>query len=535
MSKYIVKLIIYLAFLLEDSKSYLNLKRFFYRLMSDEKYRPKLYFDIVMIFLVIASVTLLLYGVKNELTPLFITFEYFVVGVFILEYLIRFWVYSDSRKIVIEEIERVNSLSLEPKLFRILKLIFKDKFRYISSPIAIIDLLAILPTFRGLRILRLFLLFRLFKLFRYSRSIGEFLKVLLQKKFEIFTLSILVGFVVLTSSVGIYLFESDLKESQIDTFFDAIYWALVTISTVGYGDISPVTVEGRAIAMVLILFGIALISFSTSIVTSAFSEKLEELKLNRVKAEIEKMRDFIVICGFGRAGQIMAKKLTESNDKFVVVDIDREKIELAKSRGFLAVESDAKKSLTLSELGVGSGASKILSLTNDDRVNIYITLSARALDRDIYIISRVSKREREKKFFLAGANRVIYPFELSALIATEYVGQPVAFEAIYGLVNRVKGFTLEDIEILEGSFLDGERVENIDFEKFKVILFGVIRKNILNLEFENYFDLRENYFIFNPEGSLTLKSKDSLALFGDRVSIFHLRAKIEESAIGNVR
>ncbi len=90
------------------------------------------------------------------------------------------------------------------------------------------------------------------------------------------------------------------KTGDINSLFDAIYWALITISTVGYGDISPKTPEGRIVSMIIIISGIAMISFVTSVIVSAFSEKLDELKENRIIEKINKSKEFIIICGLDR-------------------------------------------------------------------------------------------------------------------------------------------------------------------------------------------------------------------------------------------
>lgn len=535
MIKKISNWLIYLAYYLEDSKRYKRYKEFFSDILNNQKYIGKVYFDFFMIFLVLLSVGILVYDVKNPLGEEWFYVESAILIVFLIEYLLRVWVYDNSREIIIKHNEEANFLGVDFNFKKAIKEVVSKKFDYISSPLAIIDLLAILPSFRGLRILRLFLLFRLFKLFRYARSVNEFVKVLFDKKFEFLTLGLLVSFTVTISSVAIYIFEADLKDSQIDTFFDAIYWSLVTISTVGYGDISPITSEGRFIAIILIISGIGVISFSTSIVASAFAEKLHELKENRVRAEVEKIQNYIIICGFGRVGQIMAKKFYEAGDKFVIVDSDSEKIELAKARGFLALEADAKKSFVLHELGVGNGAKMVLCLTNDDMVNVYITLSARALDKEIEIISRVSSKSSEKKFFLAGANRVIYPFEITALAAVEYTGQSVAFEAIHEIVSGTKRVLVEDIEIKKGSFLDNIRVGEVDFDRYRVILFGILRKDGFNLDLDldmgYYFDLTSKRFIFNPKSNFLLKSGDSLVVFGNQLSISHLKTKMEKSSL----
>ncbi len=161
------------------------------------------YFDAIMIVLVIVSVSLLIYQIKQDLGWFGNAFEIFIVTVFITEYLLRAWVYNNSRAIIIEHFERAEFMHTNFRIAPALREVINQKWRYASSPLAIIDLLAILPSFRGVRVLRIFLLFRLFKLFRYASSVNEFAKVLAEKRFELATLGLFAGFIVITSSTAI--------------------------------------------------------------------------------------------------------------------------------------------------------------------------------------------------------------------------------------------------------------------------------------------------------------------------------------------
>jgi len=134
-------------------------------------------------------------------------------------------------------------------------------------------------------------------------------------------------FILMVGSSAIYLFESPESGGQIDGFFEGIYWALVTLSTVGYGDITPHTPEGRFVTMVLIISGIGVISFFTSIVVSAFQEKLGEVHDRQVASLLQKKKDYVVICGFGRVGQVVAEYLHRDRQQFVVIDVERERVE----------------------------------------------------------------------------------------------------------------------------------------------------------------------------------------------------------------
>jgi len=248
----LVKALVAFAFYLDSNQTYKKVKRFFWRLMNDDSFIYKRIFDFFMFFLVLISVGILIYDIKNKVHPILEDFDfYFVTSIFLIEYIIRLWVYNDIHKIIIQEYEEASFLGRNFRLGKVIKEILLKKWEYIRSPFAIIDLLAILPGYRPLRIFRIFVIFRLFKLLRYTKSINTFIEVLANKKFELFILLIAVGFVTFIGGAVIYVFEAH-ANPKIANFFDAIYWSLITISTVGYGDITPVTHEGRVLTMVLI-------------------------------------------------------------------------------------------------------------------------------------------------------------------------------------------------------------------------------------------------------------------------------------------
>jgi len=302
------------------SERYRRLKSATYDLLENPKAPIRPYFDIFMIGVVLASVWMLIYEVKHDLGWVGVVFEPLVVVVFVVEYLLRFWIFNDSHKVIITRYERAEFINEPFRLWPALGQALKDKLRYIIQPLSIIDLLAIIPSYRPLRFLRIFLLFRIFKLFRYTRSISEFVKVLSEKRIELLTLFIFMAFITFTAATAMYFFETDGAGHQISGFFDSVYWALVTMSTVGYGDITPQTNEGRIVAIVLIIAGLGVISFFTSIIVSAFGEKIHEIRAHRAYAEVERNRVDTLVCGFGRVGQVVAERLARDNRAFVVVD-----------------------------------------------------------------------------------------------------------------------------------------------------------------------------------------------------------------------
>jgi voltage-gated potassium channel len=498
------------AYLMEGSARYSKYKEFFRSFLVYERSRVKYYFDLFMIGLVLGSVFFLLYSVKHGTTPAIDVFETVALIVFILEYCARVWVHSDVRRIVIAAYETAQEHEVPFSPGQTLWAVIRDKLDYMTTPIAIIDLLAILPAYRPLRILRLFLLF---KLLRYTRNIHSFVYVLTEKRFELGTLAIFFGFILLISSSAIYFFEARTNPG-IGNFFDAVYWSAVTASTVGYGDIVPKSVPGMVIAMALIVLGVSVLAFLTSIIVSAFSEKLDELKENRVLAEIEKMHHYILICGYGRVGEVTAKMLHDDNERLVIVDNNPEKVALAKSRGFTGICGDASKSNFLQELGVGDNATAVVCSTGSDAMNIFITLTARGLSKTVQIISRVEKKSNRKKFFLAGADYAFSPYEVIGVMGVEYVSRPIAYEALDGMLSGNRGVLFESFRVFANSRIAGGKVEELELARRKVILFGVLRKTNEQTPGITSYPIDGQLFYFNPPDSFVLQEDDRLILMG---------------------
>ncbi|GAB6044575.1 hypothetical protein JCM11957_01730 [Caminibacter profundus] len=499
--------------------------------MNDDSFPPKKIFDFFMFFLVLISVGILLYDIKNKVYPILEDFDfYFVTTVFAIEYLIRLWVYNDIHQIIIQEYEEASFLGREFNLKKVFKEIIHKKLEYIKSPFAIIDLLAILPGYRPLRIFRIFVIFRLFKLLRYTKSINTFIEVLANKKFELFILLIAVGFVTFIGGAIIYVFEAH-ANPKIENLFDAIYWSLITISTVGYGDITPVTDEGKVLTMILIIFGIGFISFATSIIASAFTEKLEELKAERVVRTIKGMNDVYLICGFSNEAEIICERFFKENQNFVVVDMDGERVSKATTKGYIAIKGDITQKDFLETLDFEK-ISKVFVLTNNDISNSFMILSIKAYckDNSVKIIALANDENNVSKMQKAGANYVVIPTTITSLLMAEYIRNPITFEVIDAILTEKRNAVIDEIVVIKNSILDGKLVGEIDFDKYKLILFGVLKKKGSSMLNET-LEIEQGHFYFNPPFDLRLEAGDILVVMGYSVSVNYFKYLVERSSI----
>ncbi|MEI7839294.1 MAG: NAD-binding protein [Methylococcaceae bacterium] len=524
-------MIVKFAYFLKASLRYQNTKLFFYNLLENPESRHKGYVDFFIISMVLFSVFFLIHEIDNKTDELSETFEQAILVVFTIEYLLRVWLASDCHQIILKQYEKAQYLNIPFPAGQALGAVIKAKIDYMLTPLALIDLLAILPSFRAFRFLRIFMVFRLLKLFRHFHSIKVFINVLTSKRFELYTLAIFVGFLIFIGSVAIYLFESHTEGGQIKNLFDGVYWSIVTLSTVGYGDIAPHTTGGRLVAIVLIFSGLGVISFFTSIMVSGFSEKMYDLRENRTYAEIEKYENFVIVCGFGRVGQHIAKQLVKDKLTFVIIDALEANIVRAKEWGYTAIYADASKNGVLNSAGINNGASSVLCVTDDDVINVYITLTARNLNSQVNIISRANNVDNVKKLYQAGASNVIRPFEIAGMVVAEYVGQPVAFEAILGIINAKSDIVMETLQVYLGSYLEGAEILDIDFSRRKLILLGVISANPEHRIHKNSYAIKNQHFYFNPPNHFLLRANDLLVVLGRSMSIEHFRHQIEKSRI----
>ena len=184
--------------------------------------------------------------------------EFFCVGIFTLEYILRIF-------------------------------IAKNKIKFIFSFFGIIDFLAILPFYlsfgidlRSIRAFRLFRLFRLFKLVRYNSAIKKFSKALKNAKEELLLFVFVTVIILYLSAVGIYYFENKVQPENFSSVFDSLWWAVATLTTVGYGDVYPITIGGKIFTFIMLIIGLGIIAIPAGIISSALTEATKKIKIKNL-------------------------------------------------------------------------------------------------------------------------------------------------------------------------------------------------------------------------------------------------------------
>ncbi len=506
-------LILKLAKKLYHSSRYRRFKATVRALLTDTSNPYKRYVDVFIIFLIVTSVIILVYEVRHPVPEWMDFYDIYVVSfIFVVEYLARLWIQDDISERIVREYHDAKFLERPFSLKRPLKAAILSKLRYMVTPAAIVDLMAIFPAYRPLRVLRIFILFRVFKILRYTKSINQFVEVLKNKKFELYTLLFLVAFVVMTAGIAIYVFEAHVNDN-IDNLFDAIYWALVTISTVGYGDISPVTSEGRAVSIVIIVSGIAMISFATSVIVSAFSEKLDEIKENRIVEQINKHDHFLIICGFGHLTKMFLRQAPERFTRYIILDPDEERVEQARKEGYNAIKEDASRSEVLSRFNLEKNNVTLLAVTGSDVENIYITLTAKSIARHVKVIARASSREMVPKFLHAGADDILLPHEVVNNMIHIAITQPVMYKALHAVLTGHDVARIYEIVADRYDRMEGVTLGLLDFRRFKMIFLGI---------------WRGGRFVFNPPKTTAIERHDVILVIAKEVSMEYFDEVMKE-------
>ena len=507
------KILLSIALYLQRSKHYKSTKFFIYNLFNDPNNPYKKYVDITIIFLIVTSVFILIYEVKHRVPFWLDIYDIYVVSfIFSIEYLLRLWVHNDISAPIVKEYKESQFLQRPFRAKQILKEGVLEKVRYMFTPSALIDLLAIFPAYRPLRVLRIFVLFRVLKLLRYTKSINQFMEVLSNKKFELLTLLFLLFFVVMTAGIAIYVMEEE-QNPNIDSLFDALYWALVTISTVGYGDISPVTPQGRSISILVIVLGIAMISFATSVIVSAFSEKLSELKENRIVEQVNKSKSFLLICGYGQMTKMFLRQHGDAYENYIILENTLERMEQARKDGYDTIHEDASRYETLSKFNAKHCEITILCLTSSDVENIYITLNAKSISKNIKVIARANDSSMISKFKHAGADHILMPNRVANSMIHTAITQPTMYKAIHAILTGKSVAQMDEIRAYEYESIVGKSIDALDFKGTKLLFMGI---------------QRGEHFIFNPLHSETIRPNDILLVMGKQISLDYFKSRYKE-------
>jgi len=232
-------------------------------------------------------------------------------------------------------------------------------------------------------------------------------------------------------------------------WIDAIYMTVITITTVGFAEVSPLDTPSKIFTIFLILASVVIVGYAIAIITEYILSKnnFEDIKQRKMQKKIDAMSDHIIICGYGRNGKQAAKKLRAYNKPYVVIERDKELIEKCQEDNIPFVYGNANEDETLFEAGIEK-ANTLISALPSDADNLFVVLSARQINKTMTIISRASQETSYNKLKLAGANNVILPDRIGGDHMASLVVIPDLVEFIdnLGIVGE-RNINIEEVKV----------------------------------------------------------------------------------------
>lgn len=287
--------------------------------------------------------------------------------------------------------------------------------------------------------------------------------------------------------------------------FDSIYMTVITLATVGYGEVHEVSRAGRVYTMFLIFIGGG---FCVYVAGAAVQFMVEGqiravLGRRRLDRKIRRLKNHHIICGYGRIGRVLCRKLrSKPLLGLVVIEKDREAVPIMDEDGILYICGDASAEANLIRAGIQRARCLVAALATDIN-NVYLVLTARQLNPDLYIMARAGSEEAKSKLKAAGANKVESPYDMGAASMAQRILRPTVTNFLdLALARRNKDIQMEEIPVSDDSSLIGVMLKDSGIRQNYNLIIIAIKKSDGNM-------------LFNPPFDATINSGDTLIAVGE--------------------
>jgi voltage-gated potassium channel len=286
-------------------------------------------------------------------------------------------------------------------------------------------------------------------------------------------------------------------------FWDAFYMTVITVTTVGYREIHPMSRVGEVFTSVLLLVGVGTAFYTFTLAATIVVEGGLQKRLGRrrVAHMIDDLEQHFIVCGFGRIGTVIAEEFTQQQIPFVLVERDPERVQQALERGLLVVEADASNEDTLRKLHI-ERARGLVAAVGTDAENVYAVLTARVLAPSLFIVGRAETEDAERKLRRAGADRVVSPYAIGAQQMAQTALRPAVVDFVK-LATQAGNLDLamEQVVVTASSALVGQSLIASNLrQRFGVIVVGIQRT--------------DGRMEFNPAPDEGIQAGDQLVVLG---------------------
>ena len=320
-----------------------------------------------------------------------------------------------------------------------------------------------------------------------------------------YSLSMLIGIIAL-GTCGYYFVEHM-------PLFEAFYMTIITLSTVGFAEVIPLSQVGRAMTVIIIILGISVGAYTIGVLVRALVEG-ELVKIfgrRKMQKQVSGLKNHFIICGFGRIGRIVCSELNADNIDFLVIEQDPSVIEYIQTQKYLYLDMDATSEEALMQAGIME-AKGIVTAVNSDANNVFITMTAKSLRPDVFVLARASEEKNEGKLFRAGATRVVSPYLIGGRRIAQMLKKPTVVDFIdIAMMGSHLGLMMEEATIGNKSSLIGKTLIDSHLRKD----YGVIIVAIKKLSGD---------MVFNPTFSEKLEAGDVIVVIGKKEDLKRMDA-----------
>lgn len=319
--------------------------------------------------------------------------------------------------------------------------------------------------------------------------------------FALLAVAIAIGF----GAAGFYLIEGW-------SLLDSLYVAAQTVTTVGYGDLTPATRNGRVFSTIFMLAGVGVVLYALTTTVQAIvqSELVATFGQRRQSRKMSKLRNHFIICGAGRVGSHLVRGLLGSGETFIVIERDPQRVAELTDLGVMVLIRDATLEESLREAGV-EYARGLAACLPDDADNVYVVLTARDLNPLMHIVARAAEEQAEPKLIRAGANRVVAPTIIGGHRMAMALTKPAVDDFIGSITANKLELAFEQLEVEPSSNLVGQKLSETNIRSELDIVVVSIRRS-------------DGHILFNPSGDAIVKSGDILIAIGHAESLMKLTA-----------
>jgi voltage-gated potassium channel len=296
---------------------------------------------------------------------------------------------------------------------------------------------------------------------------------------------------------------------------DSLYMTITTISTVGYMEIHPLSRAGRLFTMLLVVSGITVLFYTVGKIAQVMFEGQFQRYFGRMKVEkrIESLKDHYIVCGYGRIGSLICQELMAEQVPFIVVESQDPVTAKLEAEGKLFIKGSATEDETLLKAGI-LRAKGLIAVVTSDTENVYITLTARGLNPNLFILARAGEEGSEIKLQRAGANKVISPYHIGGSRMAQAILRPNVVDFIELATGRDHlDLQMEEILIPSSCAFAGKNLLTSGFRKETGVIIVCVKKE-------------SGKMVFNPDSSTTIDGRDTLIVLGEQGAIQRLERMI---------